>query len=300
MIRPLLPERLPEGPVKPRRLWIRLIGAPILLAILLAIVYADYRLQRVVAIRILVAGACALGMVELGAIFRRKGHEIALTPAALLVALPMLPWSWILGKPITVVFLPSAALLVFSVLLLLVFRHGSFTVEGAASTIAAYAYLSLMNFGCAAPPGISESRFAWYVLFVVAANKGSDMAAFAAGKSFGRHKMTPVLSPNKTWEGAIAGGIVGAGTAYAVLRFSPLRADTLSVPDWALLVLAASVTIASQIGDLVESAFKRWAGVKDSGRLLPEFGGVLDMMDSFILSVPVAFAGSALLARIWG
>lgn len=283
-----------------RKLLIRVLGAPILLAVLLAIVYADYRSGRIVATRFLIAAACALGMVELALMARKKGHATAATPAVLLVALPMLPWSWILGKPMTIVFLPAAGLLVLIVLLLLVFRHGVFTIEGAALTIASFAYLSLMNFGCAAPPPVSEARFAWWVLFLVAANKGSDMAAFVAGKSFGRHRMTPVLSPNKTWEGAIAGAVVGAGAAFAVLRWTPLGADFREVPDWALLGLALSVTIAAQLGDLVESAFKRWAGVKDSGRLIPEFGGVLDMMDSFIISVPVAFAGSAVLARIWG
>ncbi|MBI2898944.1 MAG: phosphatidate cytidylyltransferase [Planctomycetes bacterium] len=303
MISPLLPERLlaaqAPAPSKARRLLIRVIGAPILLAALFAIVWLDYRFERVVAVRFLVAAASALGTVELLLMMRGRGHAVLFAPVVVLVAAPMLPWSWMLARPVAVAFLPAAALFVTCVLSLLVFRHGAFTVEAAALSIAAFAYMSLMNFACSPPPPVAEARFAWFILFAVAANKGSDMAAFVAGKSVGRHKMTPALSPNKTWEGAAAGGIVGTAAAFAVLRWTPIHADFARVPDWALLALALSVTIASQIGDLVESAFKRWADVKDSGRLLPEFGGILDMMDSFIVSVPVAFAGSVLLSRIF-
>jgi phosphatidate cytidylyltransferase len=71
------------------------------------------------------------------------------------------------------------------------------------------------------------------------------------------------------------------------------------MPVPALLFFCLLVTIASQVGDLVKSAFKRWAGVKDSGRILPEFGGMLDMVDSFIIAAPVATMGSKLLDRFF-
>jgi phosphatidate cytidylyltransferase len=126
------------------------------------------------------------------------------------------------------------------------------------------------------------------------------MAAFVVGKSIGKHKMSPVVSPNKTWEGGIAGGVVGMIAGALVLWLSPLRQAYQQVPFAALLFFALVVTIAAQVGDLVKSAFKRWAGVKDSGRLLPEFGGMIDMVDSFIIAAPVAYLGTEFLRRVFG
>jgi phosphatidate cytidylyltransferase len=107
------------------------------------------------------------------------------------------------------------------------------------------------------------------------------------------------VSPNKTWEGGIAGGIVGTGAGLAVILLTPLRDVYPGVPVAALLFFSLIVTIAGQVGDLVKSALKRWAGVKDSGRLLPEFGGMLDMVDSFLLEGPVAYLGTLLLLKIF-
>jgi CDP-diglyceride synthetase len=80
-----------------------------------------------------------------------------------------------------------------------------------------------------------------------------------------------------------------------VLWWSPLRGTYGPVPVAALLLFCLIVTIAGQVGDLVKSAFKRWAGVKDSGRILPEFGGMIDMVDSFLLEAPVACLGTEFL-----
>jgi phosphatidate cytidylyltransferase len=282
-----------------RKLLIRVIGAPILLAALFAVFYLDDRQGRILAVRFLLAGAVGLGMIELIGMIRKRGYPVAPFSSVVLLLLPFLPWSWLLGRPVPELFTAAATLFVLCLLLKLVLRSGAFTIEGAALAMGSYGYLSLLQFGSFPPGRIPAADFTWYLLFLVAANKGSDMAAFVAGKSIGRHKMTPVLSPNKTWEGAIAGGIVGSGSAFAFLRWSPLHSAFLSIPDWCLLSLSIFVTIASQLGDLVESAFKRWAGVKDSGRLIPEFGGVLDMIDSFILSVPVAYGGCEFLMRVY-
>jgi len=123
------------------------------------------------------------------------------------------------------------------------------------------------------------------------------MAAFVVGKSMGRRPMSHRVSPNKTWEGGIAGGVVGTAAGMAVLWCTPLKSAYAGVPVAALLFFCLLVTMVSQVGDLVKSAFKRWAGVKDSGRLLPEFGGMLDMVDSFILAAPVATLGTQILNR---
>jgi CDP-diglyceride synthetase len=129
-----------------------------------------------------------------------------------------------------------------------------------------------------------------YVLllgFIFVASKVPDMLGYVVGKTFGKTPMAPVLSPKKTWEGGIAGFIGGVAAGMTVVFATPLR-GALGLHPLLLIVLCFAVTMSAIVGDLVKSAFKRWAGVKDSG-LIPEFGGVLDIVDSFLLSVPVAF-----------
>ena len=109
------------------------------------------------------------------------------------------------------------------------------------------------------------------------------------GSRFGRHKMAPVISPKKSWEGAAAGFAIAliAAAVWSVARHGALRPG--------ILALAALTAVAAQIGDLVESMIKRGAGVKDSGRVLPGHGGVLDRMDALLFAAPVLLLGVWLL-----
>jgi len=120
-----------------------------------------------------------------------------------------------------------------------------------------------------------------------------DIVALYVGRAFGRHKLAPRLSPNKTWEGAagsVAGSLLAAGVLLAVADwFTQWNSARLSYPEdiWYWLVLAVVVNVAAQVGDLAESALKRSVGVKDSGTLLPGHGGVLDRIDALLLAAPV-------------
>jgi phosphatidate cytidylyltransferase len=124
-----------------------------------------------------------------------------------------------------------------------------------------------------------------WLLFAFLLCWAGDTAALYVGKHFGRHKLAPIISPGKTWEGAVgsvAGGVlVGALYAHYLIPSAPLMT---------VLIFAAIGNIAGQIGDLVESAYKRWGGVKDSGSSLPGHGGWLDRIDSSLLSIPVVYA----------
>jgi phosphatidate cytidylyltransferase len=111
-----------------------------------------------------------------------------------------------------------------------------------------------------------------------------DTAAYAVGKFFGKHKLSPAISPKKTWEGAIAGLIT------AILVSVWLKSlFKLDITVFQAAMLGVSVGIAGQISDLVESILKRGSGVKDSSSLLPGHGGVLDRFDSYILLAPVYY-----------
>ena len=129
------------------------------------------------------------------------------------------------------------------------------------------------------------------ILFLMVCVWAGDTAALYVGKSFGKHKLTR-LSPNKTWEGSIASvaGSVVAGLAVVLLGdFLSARGNTVlhSVePLWESALLAVILNVAAQLGDLLESAIKRGAGVKDSGTMLPGHGGILDRIDALLLATP--------------
>ena len=120
------------------------------------------------------------------------------------------------------------------------------------------------------------------VLFTLVLIWAGDMLAYFVGKSVGRLKMAPALSPKKTWEGSIANVIASTLVAIAFARW--MQIDTLT-----LIAIAVAANIAGQAGDLIESAYKRGASVKDSGALLPGHGGMLDRIDSLILAAPVVW-----------
>jgi phosphatidate cytidylyltransferase len=120
------------------------------------------------------------------------------------------------------------------------------------------------------------------VLFTLCIIWAGDMLAYFVGRGFGRVPMAPALSPKKTWEGAL-GNILGS-LLVAVVFARWMQVDVIT-----LMVIAGVANIAGQAGDLIESAYKRAAAVKDSGKLLPGHGGVLDRIDSLILAAPVVW-----------
>jgi phosphatidate cytidylyltransferase len=123
-----------------------------------------------------------------------------------------------------------------------------------------------------------------WLLFAFLLCWAGDTAAYYVGKNFGRHKLAPKISPGKTWEGAVA-SVVGGVLAGAIYAHYLIPAAPLGL----VLTVGAAGNIAGQIGDLIESAYKRWGGVKDSGSSLPGHGGWLDRIDSSLLSVPAVY-----------
>jgi phosphatidate cytidylyltransferase len=121
------------------------------------------------------------------------------------------------------------------------------------------------------------------VLFTLVLIWAGDMLAYFVGRFLGRVPMAPVLSPKKTWEGAFANLVASLLVGFLFARW--MGNDVLT-----MLVIAALANIAGQMGDLIESAYKRGAAVKDSGGLVPGHGGVFDRVDSLILAAPVVCA----------
>jgi phosphatidate cytidylyltransferase len=122
----------------------------------------------------------------------------------------------------------------------------------------------------------------WLLLFALVITWAGDTGAYFAGRAFGSHLLAPHLSPKKTWEGSLAGLACSVVVGVFFQRW-------LHAPIPFLVGMAVVGNVAGQIGDLLESAYKRSAGVKDSGALLPGHGGVLDRIDALILAIPVVW-----------
>ena len=137
-----------------------------------------------------------------------------------------------------------------------------------------------------------------WLLFALLTTFAADSGAYFIGRLIGRHKMAPHLSPGKTWEGA-AGGLAAALTAAILLPLLPNEYLNLQLDWWQPALIGAALGSAAPAGDLLESALKRRAGVKDAGKLFPGHGGMLDRLDSLLLTLPLTYY-LALLAYRYG
>lgn len=151
----------------------------------------------------------------------------------------------------------------------------------AALVIAGIVYI----FGCWKCAVPLRGRSPHWLMYGLLLNWAGDIGAYYVGRALGRHKLAPVVSPKKTWEGAAASVATSVALAgFYLTYFVP----TVSWP--AAIALTAAANAAGQVGDLAESAMKRGAGVKDSGALLPGHGGLLDRVDSTLFALPIIYA----------
>jgi phosphatidate cytidylyltransferase len=139
-------------------------------------------------------------------------------------------------------------------------------------------------FGCWRYAVLLRNVSPYWLLFALALSWVGDIAAYYVGRSLGRHRLAPRISPKKSWEGSAASV---AGSVLFGWLF--LRHNLPQVPAWHAIALAAAGNAAGQLGDLAESAIKRGAGVKDSGTILPGHGGFLDRVDSTLFALPVVY-----------
>jgi phosphatidate cytidylyltransferase len=122
------------------------------------------------------------------------------------------------------------------------------------------------------------------LFFALALNWAGDSIAYYVGRRFGKHRLAPLVSPKKSWEGAIAS--VAGSVVFGLLYLGNVLSG---VALWKVALIAVVANVAGQFGDLAESAVKRGAGVKDSGTLLPGHGGMLDRVDSSLFALPMVY-----------
>lgn len=253
--------------------WSRIVVATVLLPLVVLVVWAgDWWL---------VALALAVSLIALHELY---GMASGLRPLRLggyvgavlgLVGAQAGGPAWLLGGILS-------ALLVAFLLFLVTQARPAFTAA-AATTFVGVAWVA-GGLGCLLLVREIPDFGFWAVIAIMFTVFADDTTAFFVGRTLGRYRMAPAISPGKTWEGFVAGTLAGVGAAFVILYKD--RAEFLSVSQ--ALLLGAAVAIAGTLGDLFESAVKRDLGVKDSGRLLGGHGGVLDRIDALLFAGPVA------------
>jgi phosphatidate cytidylyltransferase len=199
---------------------------------------------------------------------------------------------WLLGPlgfPLVALVL---AFLIALAIEVLTYREKGRSIPRVAATALSLVYVGiLMSFAVQLAIVSAPSRLVPLISLVIVV-KMADTGAYTVGRLIGRHKMTPRLSPGKTWEGAIGAvvlAVIGSAISFLLLA-SPLNSTMPQPEAWRWIFYAVLIAIAGMFGDLAESLFKREAGVKNSSTWMPGLGGVLDVLDSILFAAPVAYA----------
>lgn len=231
---------------------------------------------------------------ELSAILEDKGIEASKRMMTLAATLGLIVSCLIpsdFGAVDAAAIVNAAAVIVLVTSLLFYSRHKGVkgVISATAGSLFAFVYLGL-TFGFLL--AIRREHSAWMLLWVLMVTKSSDIGAYFTGVALGRHKLIPWLSPGKTWEGLIGGIVLSSLVAWLGLRaiIGWTMPGASHPPIWVPISAGVIFAIIGQAGDLTASLLKRDAGIKDSGRVVPGFGGVIDLIDSPLLIGPVAFA----------
>lgn len=256
------------------------------------------------ALAALFAIAAAIGAWEYYRIARATGQtpmeDIGIASAGVI---PLVVHARFLGIQVPVI--PIAAAVFVAILGLAIWRRG---VEGrplgatAVTVVGAIYTGGMLSFGYSLryhPYAFADAtigRFevasgALLLMLPVLVTWASDIGAFFVGRTIGRHKLIRKVSPGKTVEGAIGGIAASVLVAWAFGEFALRNAAQLGFKwsPWGVIVFGVAISIAAQIGDLFESLIKREGGVKDSSRILPGHGGILDRLDSLFFVLPVSY-----------
>lgn len=287
----------------------RLLLGPVMIAVLLLGLWLDERLDVTASptwlrpllretwppgtiIFAFVAVLACMAAAELAAILRDKGilasRRICTFAAVLGVCVSaFVPADMDAVDAVALAAMSAMAVLAVSIVFFARYKTVEGVVAATGGALLAYVYLGLM-FGCLV--AIRREHSVWAVLWVIMVTKACDIGAYFTGTAIGRHKLIPWLSPGKTWEG-LAGGVtlscIAGAAGSGLLGVSWTHAGVVL----AVAAAAGVLGLIGQGGDLLESVLKRDAGVKDSGRSIPGFGGILDVIDSPLLVGPFAYWG---------
>ena len=231
-----------------------------------------------------VTAAAAIGAFEVCGMARERGLAPSRVIAAVLAGALVLShfafsilWSSSEYVPLLIISVGIAVLALTLILSPLQNRNAGLTLAAVVYPGALLAHAPLLRG--------SEQGLEWIVL-LLAVTFATDTAAYFVGRTAGKRPLAPAISPNKTWEGAIAGFVAAALAAFVTAWALGIDANPPAV-----ITLGALMGIVGQAGDLFESKLKRLAGVKESGGLLPGHGGILDRLDSIVFNLALVYYG---------
>ena len=266
----------------------RVLTAAVLIAVVFDLVFWGNQVALII-VSALVALLAAYEYVAL----TRSGDEVV--PAWWLLTAVVVLFAVTYWRPLDSP-LPVLSALGLSLLTIVSFREAKTGHLDRVLPIAAAGFFGLIYIAyplTLIPQIIARENGPTLLIFLMLVVWTGDIAALYIGKAFGKRKLAPELSPNKTQEGALAslaGSVLIAGALAGVCELVGRRGSTvlhITEPLWQTLLLAALVNLAAQVGDLLESALKRGVGVKDSGAMLPGHGGILDRIDALLVAAPV-------------
>jgi phosphatidate cytidylyltransferase len=286
------PGETPEGPARPptsrKMIGGRDLPLAIAVGVVLAVVFLGALFWHPVAFSLLVAVLVTLACIESGRVLRSVGVEVEV-PVLLVASLVMMFGAYQArhaGQAVGI-----AVLFVGGVLWQLSDPHRRDVVRRLATTVTFGLWIGFLASFAVLLITLPEDGVV-ATLGVIGAAVFADIGAYAFGVAFGRHRIAPSVSPNKTWEGFLGGLLVATLIAVLVL---PHVTDLFTIPSAAALAVLCGT--AAFLGDLVESMIKRDLGVKDLGDLLPGHGGVLDRVDGILFALPVGFYAVEVLTR---
>ncbi len=248
---------------------------------------------------LMIAGVTVAGLVEFFSLLKLP-HTRAVRNLALAVSLGYLLagfWCYQNSAPEWAAYLDGMAIVLYVFLIFgYQLRHpieGRATLDLLAASLLGFVYITIL-FGFIAKIlyldlGAVDGRNSApiYVLFLLAVTKFTDMGAYLVGSLIGKHKMIPHISPGKTWQGFFGALLFAYAASYGCLWIFSGHLTIITYADAAVLTLV--LALASVLGDLAESIIKRSLAAKDSGKVMPGIGGVLDLVDSILFSAPLLY-----------
>lgn len=254
----------------------RVVSAVVMAIAVLALTYAGGP-----AFRLLAAAMAAAVFAEWVGMSRRDGDRVHVIVAALL-----------LGAVLAVMMMGADAVTAAGACLMALAACGLHATVGrfGLGAVAGTAYAALPAICLAFLRG-SDMAGLWAVLYLFAVVWASDIAAYFVGRTLGGPKLAPAISPGKTWSGAFGGALGGVAAGGALAHIAGSPAGMLAAG-----LVAFALSVAAQLGDLFESWLKRRGGVKDSGRVIPGHGGVMDRVDGLVAATIVLYLIGALMA----